>query len=296
MVTALNLMNTTKLSVATWSAAVLLTLGGAYFTHEADAARARLDALARNNARATLAVSRASAIGAPAPVSATSRTAAPPPIVPPFIPVPLPEEELAALKARERALSPEVKRDSVITSERIRVRIQFHAIYEMLGLSKQQIERFEALAAAKYLSYGNVIGTPEQVDSHRQGDVRRTERIVAEALGQEFVQPFIEYLRTIDLRAVAGELAANTYYTEAPLTASQAERLIQLCVQHRTVDRGFHRIDADEVDWRAVMGRAGEFLAPVQVQALRAGLSKRLFDLEYERATKLPLRRTIHGL
>lgn len=297
-VLALNLMNTTKLSVATWSAAALLTLGGVYLAHEAGETRAQLGVLVRHrtvslNSRPA---SPSTAFALTSPLVSTGRSAAHA-TVPPFVPVPLPKEEIDALMARFRALSPEVKRDRDIISNRIRVRLRFHALYAMLGLTRAQIDRFEKLAATQHLTFSGVVGTPEQVSRSRTFEGRKTDQIVADALGLEFVAPFRAYVLTSDLRAVAGELAANTHFTEAPLTAAQADRLVQLCVEHRGPDKGYARIDENEIDWPAVVARAGEFLVPAQVHALRATLSKRLFDIEYERATKLPLHRPIrHGL
>lgn len=297
VVSAATLMNTSKIAAAAWTAAAVLTLGGAYLSHEAGATRAQLQALTRDSA-ASRAVS-ATAVPGAMPNSAAGKSAGralAPATVQPFVPVQLSQEEFAALLARQRALSPAAQRDRDLLANRIRVRLRFHALYAMLGLSREQIERFETEASVQNLTFSELVGTREQVAQHRRDETRRLDRVVTAALGTGLTAAFRDYLRTSDLRAVAGQLAADTYFTETPLSAAQAERLVRLCAEHRGGDEGYARIDVNAVDWSAVLARAGEILTPVQSHALRARLSKRLFDIEFERATRLPLRRPIRGL
>jgi hypothetical protein len=141
-----------------------------------------------------------------------------------------------------------------------------------------------------------LIGTPEDQKSYLTGGLRTLDAVVTEAVGAQYAPAFRDYVATSALRSITGELAANTYYTDTPLTSAQADRLLQVCVECRGLNAVDAYIEPATVDWSAVLARAEQFLAPGQMQAFRAGLAKQLFDFEYERETRLPLRRPIRGL
>ncbi len=295
VIAAMNFMSTTKVVGITCGLAALVLTGGLYLARQADQTEALLHTVTQADVARAAATPRATV--RPAVTQTKSATGmAGTPTVEPFVPVPMDPAEEQALLARRRALSPAVIQDTAIISNRIRVRLRFHALYSMLGLSRDEIDRFEKLAAIKHVSFGDLIGTPEQQKSHLTGSLRTLDTIVKETVGAQYVPAFRDYVATSALRSITGELAANTYYTDTPLTSAQADRLLQVCVECRGPNAVDAYIEPATVDWSAVLARAEQFLAPGQMEAFRAGLAKQLFDFEYERETRLPLRRPIRGL
>ena len=293
-VAALNFMSTTKVVGITCSLAAVIFTGGIYLARQANETEALLHTVTQTAVAREAATPRVSARSVAAAKSATRGAGTP--TVEPFVPVPMDPAEEEALLARRRALSPAVIQNAAIISNRIRVRLRFHALYSMLRLSRDEIDRFENLAATKHVSFGDLIGTPEGQKTYLTGGLRTLDSVVTDAVGAQYAPAFRDYVATSALRSITGELAANTYYTETPLTSAQADRLLQVCVECRGPNAVDAYIEPATVDWSAVLARAGEFLAPGQMQAFRAGLAKQLFDFEYERETGLPLRRPIRGL
>lgn len=214
----------------------------------------------------------------------------------PFVPVPMGADQFRAVLARQRAMSADTLRNTTLIDGRLRVRLRFHPVYAALALTPAQVERFETVAAEQHLTFTPLIGLPEDSAKHRLSYVARTEKVVRQALGEDYVPAFHAFVSTSDLRIIVGELAADTYYTETPLTSTQGEQLVQACVDLRAADSALAYIDPDTVDWKAVLDRAEAFLSPAQLRALRAALAKRAFDLEFKRITGLPLRRPVRDL
>jgi hypothetical protein len=275
----------------------LLSIGGVFLGRKAAAREFALAALTADASASspapTLALRESTASLAAASAGRAAKTV---PRAAPFVPVRMSDDQIRALRERRRALSASVVRDTTLIDNRIRVRLRFHSIYAALALNPNQIERFETLASEKQLNFGGLIGTPEESVAFRLENVPRTEAVVKEALGEDYIPAFRAFLATSDLRLIADDLAANTYYTAAPLTPAQADLLVQTCVDNCRPETARAFIDPDMVNWDTVLNRAEEFLAPAQLRALRGALAKRTFDLEFKRVTGLPLRRTVRGL
>jgi hypothetical protein len=292
--TALNFMSTTKAVGITCGIAALIFTGGVYLARQADATYARLHTVTQTEIVGETVARRAGV--RPVAAKITARRDAGTPTVERFVPVQMDPAEVKALVERQRAISPEVKRTTRIIANRVRMRVRFHALYSILGLSREEIDRFEQMAAGEFVSFGQLIGTPDQQEHYLSDGLRTLDRVVTATVGEQYKAAFRDYVATSALRSIAGELAANTYYADTPLTAAQADRFLQVCVECRGPKAVDTYIEPATVDWPVVIARAEQFLAPQQMQALRAGLAKQLFDFEYERATGLPLRRPIHGL
>lgn len=182
-------------------------------------------------------------------------------------------------------------------ANQIRVRIRFSQLYDLLGLDQAGIARFESAAAKAGLIFSELIGTTEEsLQEHEQAQARLMDKVVSETLGQEYMPAFRAYLQTSDLRLMAAELAVNSFHTNAPLTASQAEQFIRISLENRTSIKQGPRVDPATIDWDAVAGRAGEILTPAQLQSLQAMIARRQFDREFKDVTGLPLRRPVRGL
>lgn len=294
LMTAFNFVNTTKTAGVMGGVAALIFTGGVYLARRADATYERLRAVTQVEIVDETSAGRTRLRPMAAKISA--KPGAGTPTVERFVPVPMDPAEVKALMERQRAISPEVRQKTAIIADRIRVRLRFHALYSILGLSRDEIDRFEQMAVTEHVAFGELIGTPEQQEDYLTGHLQIMDRVVTATVGERYKTAFRDYVATSALRSMAGELAANTYYTDTPLTAAQADRFLQVCVECRGPKAVDTYIEPATIDWPAVIARTEQFLAPQQMQALRAGLAKQLFNFEYERATGLPLRRPVRGL
>jgi len=182
-------------------------------------------------------------------------------------------------------------------SNQIKVRLRFHELYRILGLSPAEIAVFEQEAADRNLTFAELVSSdPQALQEHAQGQVRAMDGIVQHTLGPEYVEPFRLFLATSDLRDLTAELAVHTLGTGEPLTRAQAQALLQASLEQRRSGNRGNRIDPAEIDWEAVAVRARDFLTPAQQGILRAMIDRRQFDQTYREITGLPMRRPTRGL
>jgi hypothetical protein len=179
----------------------------------------------------------------------------------------------------------------------IKVRLRFHELYRILGLSAAEIAAFEREAADRSLTFtGLVTSDPEQEEDHKRSQAIAMERIIERTLGRDYVEPFRLFLATSDLRDLTAELAVHSLGAGEPLAPAQAAALLQATLELRRSREGVTRIDPAQVDWAAVAARAQQFLTPAQHSLLRAMIDRRLFDQTYRDITGLTLRRPTRGL
>ncbi|MCX6952701.1 MAG: hypothetical protein NTV51_11135 [Verrucomicrobia bacterium] len=180
---------------------------------------------------------------------------------------------------------------------RLGVRRKFADLYSALGFSQREIDAFETAAAAKALRFAPVLSkNPEEVAAFNRSEANSLDKVVGEALGNDYVPLFREFLRTSDVREITTELAANCFYN-APLSSQQGEQLLRTCLRYISDSaEGGARVDPGKIDWGSVTREAGEFLQPAQIQVLNRLVSKRDFNQAFEELTGLPLRRPVRGL
>ena len=101
----------------------------------------------------------------------------------------------------------------------------------------------------------------------RRVEEERHAREMAAILDASRLEQYQEYEKTIRPRGyVAGALARELYYTEAPLTSLQARALTDVVSRHARDARG--RFDFDAVNWDAVLTEARPQLEPTQFERL----------------------------
>jgi cytochrome c5 len=116
------------------------------------------------------------------------------------------------------------------------------------------------------------------------------DQVVRDTLGEEAVPKMREFIATADLREVADKLAANTFHTDTPLNAQQAERFVQTCMDCRTQPGDGIRNLPDAVDWEKALRQAESFLTPTQLSVLRTMTDMRRFDQVFKQSTGLTYR------
>ena len=101
----------------------------------------------------------------------------------------------------------------------------------------------------------------------RRAEEERHTREMAAILDGSRLQQYQEYEKTIRPRDyVAGALARELYYTDAPLTPLQARALTDVVSRHARDARG--RFDFDAVNWDGVLNEARPQLEPMQFERL----------------------------
>lgn len=282
-----------RLALGLWVAAAVLLGAGAYFSYSYEAAS--VSALQGARARASAATPRKGSDipspGAAAPVSPGPARAAvsagddgntlrvkSAPL--------LPDGRPRTARFSSKAPSPEAN----AAEAAIRIRIRYHAMYAQLGLSPEEITRFEAAMRNKNFAtdvFTTMSGMkPEEEERYREYQMLMVDELVRDALGESQVAAVRRYIATADLQEVADKLATHSFASGTPLTAAQADQLVQTCLALRS-DPGQEvtKVDPRSVDWAAVVERAGAFLAPAQLTALRAMVDQREFDRAYSDVT-----------
>jgi RNA polymerase sigma factor (sigma-70 family) len=165
------------------------------------------------------------------------------------------------------------------------LRFSFGPLYRRLGFSPEQISEFEAaiveqreagwdaLAAARSqgLAYNDpLLGklmTPVQKDAE--------EKLKA-VLGAAGENEYKAYIKTVNARSSVDALAVALYYTEAPLTAGQADQMVQLVAAN--IGKGSvaatGATNYAPIDWDKVTMQARTFLTTTQFEALQAVADK----------------------
>lgn len=275
-----------------WAAAVALLGWGCYVAFQADHTDSAFQAATQSRNAALRAAGPHSTANLTAQSSGFTRPASAP--VEKWPAKVIDAEERKAIMANALPNSPE----SRALRENIRVRLRYHALYESLGLNPAQIARFEKGLLAKGTSidpFISMVGpTPEEEARIRESTVKKLEQVVSETLGEAAVPKVREFVATADYRDVADKLAANTFFTDTPLTAAQADQLIQTCLANRTKP-GALRNDPADVDWDQTLRQAGSFLSPSQLRALQAMTAIRRFDQEFLQSTGLPYRSPVRN-
>lgn len=206
-------------------------------------------------------------------------------------------------RQREQLVSRIVPTDAAfrVYDDQIRIRLKYQRLYRELGLSPQQIERFEVAAAENFGAidvFGFTLGQypPEQEAQHLEGAARNLDDVVRATLGDEAVPVFRDFISTADLREQVSSLAVSSFNAGAPLTPAQGDALLLLSVDRSSTTGAEVRIDPRSVDWMTVEREAEKFLTPPQLEALRGMNARKAFDAEFRRITGLPYRRPIRGL
>jgi hypothetical protein len=159
-----------------------------------------------------------------------------------------------------------------VRQQTMRFRSRYGAFYRLAGLSPAQIEKFErALAdraqasidfAAVAVAQGLKKSDSVVLELLREAEEAKA-RALREVLGDTAYAELQNYERTSALRGVARDLAGELYFTEAPLSARQADQLTEIVDASRGEQRG-------QVDWEYILAEAKSraVLSPAQLAVL----------------------------
>jgi RNA polymerase sigma factor (sigma-70 family) len=174
------------------------------------------------------------------------------------------------------------------------LRLRFDAFYRSLNLNSAQIEQLEL-----FMTHGDTINgfvksdanTPEEIARRNEArvELRELEAKIRAMIGEDGMRKFQDYQWTADLRAnVVNAVARSVYYTDAPLTGAQGDKLVAVLIDASSWPERRGRVDVASVKWDDVMPKAATFLSQPQLAALDAQRLKAEFDRAYQKLTGLP--------
>ncbi len=230
---------------------------------EEEKARARAEAAetALQTARATAVVPPA---GTTTTVSAASNSSA--------APGPRPTDQLNANPDYQLAQS---------NLHRANLRMDFGPLYQRLGLSPEAIVQLEdALVQQGVLMMEARVAAVAQgvspsdpaLTALGKPIIAETNQKIRQLLGPDGVQAYQDHTRVIRARAaIVDPLAGSLYYTNAPLTATQADQLVRV-IGASTTNYGMSGLTStgNETEWSKVFSEAQSFLLPAQIEKLHA--------------------------
>ena len=175
-------------------------------------------------------------------------------------------------------------------------KLTYGRLYRKLGLSPQQIADFEGAlieqmdgfidAAAAVQSQGISVSDPSVTQLPTPASVHDADATVRRALGAAGYDEYMAYNRAGMGRSAADSLAKDLFYTDAPLTADQADRLTQAIVANTTSAPRTGLVGpAGSTNWTAVFNQAQAILAPPQLETLKASVERDRLALQLTEMT-----------
>jgi hypothetical protein len=134
------------------------------------------------------------------------------------------------------------------------------ALYRSLGLSPEKIDALENLMVQYDINMG--VWLSLRPDSVSVADLNRS---IKDLLGAADYEKFHVYKRTEFIRRVANGLAGNLYFTDTPLTPSQADRLTEMLAATTTQYKKDQPPFPSMVNWDAALNQATTILTPPQL-------------------------------
>jgi RNA polymerase sigma factor (sigma-70 family) len=153
----------------------------------------------------------------------------------------------------------------------------YDSLYHALGMTTDQIERFETLLVPTLNSALWVFDHPIDVRARTAGSGTETEAQLKMLLGENGYRHYKEYNRMVPARHAVRQVASAVYLTE-PVSRERGEELTALLT---AASRSYH--DGGEVhlaalDWDSLLASAQALLSPGQLAALDAVRQRALFQ------------------
>ncbi|HWA08862.1 MAG TPA: sigma-70 family RNA polymerase sigma factor [Opitutaceae bacterium] len=169
-------------------------------------------------------------------------------------------------------LSDPVYRELYRTSKLARLHFDFQRFYRMIGLSPENIERFEATMVRQDMSNLDAMiarDTGGDEKAVNLGSAKEWNASMDELLGPEGKKLLEDYLKTTSVRNLFDGLATGGFPTGAPITAAQSDQLYQLALVNDPVYQGGKGTDESNINWEAMWEPAAKILSPDQLANLQ---------------------------
>ena len=179
---------------------------------------------------------------------------------------------------REFAENPQL-RQAYAKSYLAAFKLKYGPLAQNMGWSNSQMDqvgrlelkalsdRFDLEQAASLIGKDGADSTLASMEDQVRNANRAAEIGIIGEVGVEALQ---DYDRGYAAREIAGQVAAGSFYSAAPLSPSQADTLKRLLTQGSVVFQQGGRLEPDTIDWDGVLTQATAVLPAPQVEALRA--------------------------
>jgi hypothetical protein len=161
------------------------------------------------------------------------------------------------------------------------------ALYIKLGLTPEQRAQFRELQLDHGEQRSDLLkAAMKQSPTKDRATTQTTIEVVSEktqeeldaklraTFGEGAFQTIQNYQSSLPARTVANKLASAAFYTDTPLTVSQAERLVDIIANHARSPQG--KVDLSAMNSEAMLAQAQSVLSPSQLAALRQLESQRI--------------------
>ncbi len=177
---------------------------------------------------------------------------------------------------------------------------QYQPLYRRLGLNAAQSEKFKAIMVEnarrnEALMKAAAMNSKPDPDKLREIDDQTNAELITVIRGEfgdDAVQAMDRHERTMPFRGPMDELARTLFYSDAPLSATQAEQLLDAVATHEQATQG--KVDFDwmvQADlYGALLTQSSGILSAPQIDALRKATEQSLEQQQRRVMTKKTVR------
>jgi hypothetical protein len=151
-------------------------------------------------------------------------------------------------------------------------------LYRKFGFSPDQITKFESLAVTHFLRMQD-IRAAAQAENIPYKDPAIVEMVKDEnqqyqqyetvALGTSLSQAVQQFQRMAAIRAMTSSLAGDTYYSNTPLNADQADQITQILANNSAAYQKGNNASVSDIDMPTALTQAQGVLSDTQLAALK---------------------------
>jgi len=157
--------------------------------------------------------------------------------------------------------------------------MRYGAMYQALGFSQEQINKFEELTTAREgermdirgaaMSQGLTSADPANGTLQKQS-IDQYNAALAASLGAAVVEQVNQVFRTQPGEALVSDISSLVPLGTPPLTSAQSGQLLQIMANANPAYQSGGRIDPSAINWDNVAAGAATILSGPQLQALNA--------------------------
>jgi len=152
------------------------------------------------------------------------------------------------------------------------------AMYRKLGFSPGQISQYENLAVDHFLRMQDIIATAQAenipvkdpaIAALIKDENQQYRQEQTAALGAPVTQEIQQFQRTAGMRTIANSVAGDTYYSNTPLSANQADQVTQILANNSAAYQKGNSASFNDINMPTALAQAQGVLTDTQLAALK---------------------------
>ena len=170
-------------------------------------------------------------------------------------------------------------RELYLKTTRANLMVRYGSIYQSLGLTPSQIDKFEDLATthaddlmtmrAAALAQGLELSDPGFVALQKQSNDQFYTAITSD-VGPGISEQLTQLQRTQGAQGFVNDIDSMIATGSPPLTAAQSSQLVQLLANNTPSYQKGGSVDANAIDWNSAYAQAASVLSGAQLEAFQA--------------------------